>query len=285
MVYVVPGAAGSPSGARAPVGAYCTMYALRTRSVTFGAVRCGVSDENTTIPPARTGAGTERRRLGEALKAEWLDVRVVERAGAVESRSHVRAAVVHGGVSDGDPAGEVGLRLDELVAVVLMPREATRLLGLLVHGLVPVEVDVRADDVPAQAKQGRVPREVGQERRLTGEVGRERDRSRFGNREATVSLFAQELVDGCFPAVELFLDRLELRSAEHPVEHDEALLIEPAHLGFVEERERSGVVFPGERGVPRMQCQRRRIGRSVESGFGAVALTALMRRTSRRAGR
>ena len=61
-----------------------------------------------------------------------------------------------GGVGERDPARQVLLGLDERVAVVLVPREPAGLLRLLVHGLVPVEVDVGADEVGAEADEGRV---------------------------------------------------------------------------------------------------------------------------------
>lgn len=48
---------GSPRSTCAPAGAYWRMYALRTASVRFGPVMWGVSDENTSALPARTGAG------------------------------------------------------------------------------------------------------------------------------------------------------------------------------------------------------------------------------------
>ena len=70
----------------APAGAYWRMYALRTSSVRFGPVRCGVSDENTTAPPAATGALDRPGRIAEALVAERIDVRVRERAEPVHAR-------------------------------------------------------------------------------------------------------------------------------------------------------------------------------------------------------
>ena len=166
-----PAPPGRHRGREAPVGAYCTMYALRTASVRFGPVRCGVSDENTTMPAGAHRRRDRDRRLGEALPAERLDVGVCERADAVQPGRHAGQPLSSVASVSAIQQREVLLRLDERVAVVLVPREPARLLGLLVHGLVPVEVDVGADDVSAQAEQGRVASEVGQERRLAGEVG------------------------------------------------------------------------------------------------------------------
>ena len=64
----------------------------------------------------------------------------------------VWTAAVEGRVRQGDPTGEVLLRLHEGVAVVLMPGEAARLLRALVDGLVPVEVDVGADQVASDRR-------------------------------------------------------------------------------------------------------------------------------------
>ena len=51
--------AGSPWRISASDGQYWRMYALRTSSVRLGPVRCGVSELNTTAPPAATGAATD----------------------------------------------------------------------------------------------------------------------------------------------------------------------------------------------------------------------------------
>ncbi len=128
------------------------MYALRASPVVFGPVRCGVSDENTTAPPAATGAGTAPGRVAEAFEPERLDVRVRKRSQAMHTRCDNGTAVGFGGVGEREPDRQVLLRLDERVAVVLMPREPPRLLGLLVDGLIPVEVDVGAEQIRAPAR-------------------------------------------------------------------------------------------------------------------------------------
>ena len=95
----------------------------------------------------------------------------------MQAGDHLRASVVDGGIGERHPAGEVLLRFDEGVAVVLMPRESARLLGLLVDGLVPVEAHVGADQVVAQIGEHRVPGERGGDRFALDEVDGERDGS------------------------------------------------------------------------------------------------------------
>jgi hypothetical protein len=114
-------------------------------------------------------AGAHRRRDGvvgvlEALVAERRDEAMRERALAVQAGHHPRAAALLGRVGQRQPARQVLLRLDVGVAIVLVPREAARLLGLLVDRLVPVEVHVVADQVVADAGDRRVRGEASQHR-------------------------------------------------------------------------------------------------------------------------
>ncbi len=116
-------------------------------------------------------------------------------AEAVEARHHPRAAVLDGGVVQRDPDGEVLLRLGERVAVVLVPWEAARLLGLLVDGLVPVEAHVRPHQVGAQRAEGREGGEAAQPIRPLHEVGAEGDGAGLGDREALVVVRVEEGLD------------------------------------------------------------------------------------------
>ena len=136
-----------------------------------------------------------RRALGEALPAERVDVVVRERAEPVAAGRHLGAAVVERGVGEREPHGEVLLRLDVGVAVVLVPRHPARLLGLLVDGLVPVEAHVGADEVGAQAEDGGVAAERLGGRRAGDGVQRDGERAGLGDREAPVLAGLEEGVD------------------------------------------------------------------------------------------
>ena len=110
-----------------------------------GPVRWGVSDENTTTPPAPTSAATasgcsRRHSKPSGSTKWWRSVPARWTPGATCGQPFV-----DGRVGERDPQREVLLRLDERVPVVLVPREATRLLGLLVDRLVPVEAHVGPD--------------------------------------------------------------------------------------------------------------------------------------------
>ena len=137
------------------------MYALRTASVRFGPVRCGVSDENTSALPAAAPAPTARawaaRRSTRSRAARRRCARACP-ARCTPGATHGQPLSI-GGVGERDPAREVLLRLDERVAVVLVPREPARLLGLLVDGLVPVHVHVGADEVGAEVDEHGAGRE------------------------------------------------------------------------------------------------------------------------------
>ncbi len=105
--------------------------------------RCGVASATRTRRHHQLGRAPEWRRGGRRSRTARADGR--RRASgcrAVRTGYDPGAAGIDGGVGERDPAREVLLRLDERVAVVLVPREATRLLGLLVDELVPVEPDV-----------------------------------------------------------------------------------------------------------------------------------------------
>ena len=158
-----------------------------------GRCRCGVSDENTTTPPAGTSSGDRTRRDPRRRTPS----RAGRRSGAggcraVQPGEHPRAAVLDGGVGERDPAREVLLRLDERVAVVLVPREPARLLGLLVDGLVPVEVHVGTEEVVAEADEAGVAGEAPCRLRAEHRVQGEGDRAGLRDVEAAVVLRGEE---------------------------------------------------------------------------------------------
>ena len=141
---------------------------------------------------------------------------------------HLGAAVLLGGVGERQPHGEVLLRLDVRVAVVLVPRDPPRLLGLLVHGLVPVEPHVGADEVGAEPED----RGVGAERlgllRARHGVDRDRERAGLGDGEAAVLAGLEERVDLRLEPVEVLPDLRQGVGVDEVGHHDEALLVELA---------------------------------------------------------
>ena len=104
--------------------------------------------------PAAAGHG---HRLGGIAQADEADVGVLvgQRAQPVQPRHDPGAPVLLGGVGQRDPARQVLLRLDERVAVVLVPGERRLGARLLVHRLVPVEAHVGPDEVGAQPGEQR----------------------------------------------------------------------------------------------------------------------------------
>ena len=98
---------------------------------------------------ARLRPASPRARLPRGIRKPSLLSAMRQRAAQMPARNHPRASVVDRRVGERDPAGQVGLRLDVGVAVVLMPRERLRVLGLLVHRLIPVQPHVGTDQIVA----------------------------------------------------------------------------------------------------------------------------------------
>ena len=100
-----------------------------------------------------------------ALPAETSHV-VLESSEFVQSRHNPRTAILLCGVNQRDPAGQILLRLDIRVTVVLMPWKLFGITWLLVNGLIPIHPGGWANDISAQFLKYRVHAEVLQERRL-----------------------------------------------------------------------------------------------------------------------
>ena len=205
------------------------------------------------MPPLPTGAGDRARMILEDLPTERIDEVVSERAEPMKAGHDVRTAVLFGRVGQCDPTRQVLLRFDEVVAVVLMPREAPGFLGLLVHGLVVVEPHVRPDEVLAQIGEHLVCGEASG--RLVVEDGkqRKRDRAVLGDAEPLAVEAGQELVALRLERIGGGDHRCQLLVGEHVLEHDESELVELCGLFVREPPERAVMIRPGESGVPRMQ--------------------------------
>src|SRR5271170_4787218 len=99
------------------------------------------------------GAHRNRRRVGAVVltaNVASLAPTMLQSSAQVPAWNDPRTSVLEGGIGERDPAGEVRLRLDEGVAVILMPRKMLRVLGLFVNRLIPIETHVGSDEIVTQ---------------------------------------------------------------------------------------------------------------------------------------
>ncbi len=94
-------------------------------------------------PPSRSGVGQSTASPGGPRTREPRSPGGGTRVPSVGTRYQASPP-------QGDPTGQVVLRDDKGVAIVLVPREPPGLFGFLVHELVPVEVDVRTYQIDRQ---------------------------------------------------------------------------------------------------------------------------------------
>jgi hypothetical protein len=117
------------------------------------------------------------------------------------------------------------LRLDEPVAGVLVPRESARLVGLLVHRLVPVEVDVGPDQIVAEPDECRV---LGQRACRGGAqngVDRKRDGASLRDVDTAVVLLGEVPLHVGLELVELGEQRSQDRGADQLTQDEEAITV------------------------------------------------------------
>ena len=114
---------------------------------------CGVRLVRNSTPPFGTGMAIGSRSSGRSSVEDHQEsaraARVVpEDAAFVGVRDHVEAAVLEGGVDQGDPAGDDQLvvAVAHEVAAVLVPRDGA---ALEAGGLGAEPVDARPDDLGA----------------------------------------------------------------------------------------------------------------------------------------
>ena len=105
-----------------------------------------------------------RHRAFHVLQATVAQRRAVmcQRALSVQAGNDPGTAVVEGRISQRDPAGQVLLRFDVGVAVVLMPGKLPIRPRLLVHRLVPVQPYVRTNQVVHKIAKYAMRRELAQ---------------------------------------------------------------------------------------------------------------------------
>ena len=124
-----------------------------TLSVVLAPVRCGVSEENNTMSPAlaSTAMALSAKASLPSISRPGFAHPVRQRSHAMRARHDPRAAVLRRCVGQSDPAGEIGFRLGEGVAIVLMPGESPALFRFLVNRLAPVQPHVGPDQVARQS--------------------------------------------------------------------------------------------------------------------------------------
>src|SRR5215475_14296391 len=132
----------------------------------------------------------------------------------MHARHDPRTPVVHRDVGQGYPAGEVLLRLDVRVAVVLVPGKALRLLGLLVDRLVPVEPYVRPDQIVPEIPEGPPAAERAQDGRTLHQVDAEGDGVSVRNERAAAWEAAQHGRDARLERIDLVDHRADRNRVE-----------------------------------------------------------------------
>ena len=161
-----------------------------------------------------------------------------------------------GGVGQCDPAGEIGLRVEEAVAVVLVPGKGGRNARLLVDRLVPVEADVGAHEIPGEIPKERPGTEVPQESRAQHEVNGEGDLVGTGDEATALRQLAQRGFGLGLPGVDLGDQALERGGLDGILEHEEALLAPLASLRGRDAPVGAGSGLPAKVPVERMELRR-----------------------------
>ncbi len=170
----------------------------------------------------------------------------------MDAGHHPRAAALLGGVGERDPAGEIALRLDEVVAVVLVPGKGSFGARLLVDRLVPVEAHVGTEQVAPEVLEHRAGAEVVEEPRAQDQVHRERDL--VGARdEPLAALLAQRGLDLRLPRIDLGDDAIDGGAVERALEQEVAVLVPAPRLFGRDAAIGSGRWGPLEGGVARVK--------------------------------
>ena len=146
-----------------------------------------------------------------------------QRSATGRAGHHPRTAVLLVGVGQRHPAGQVLLRIDEGVAVVLVPGELLWA-RLLVDRLVPVEPHVGADQVVGQVAEDGPRAELAEPLGAGHQVDRERDLARSRDPDAPAPV-AQVLLDARLDRIDLVADGLRGRGVEGVLEQEEAALV------------------------------------------------------------
>ena len=68
--------------------------------------------------------------------------------------------VIYRRVGQRNPTGQILLRLNIVIAVILMPRKILLRAGSLIYQLIPVQTYLRADEIQRQRLHHRVPRKA-----------------------------------------------------------------------------------------------------------------------------
>ena len=190
----------------------------------FGPVRCGASDEKAmtspTFPGTATASGTSSRHLKPDRRQP-----VFERAALVHAGRDPWATVLLVDIDQRYPEREILLRLDEGVAIVLVPGKFLFLARLLVDRLVPIEPHVVADQVVADVLDLRMRREGAQYVGPGDKMRREGDDVGFGDADLA-ALAAQPFFALLFDRIDGDDDAFDFDRCKHVFEFRETFRVE-----------------------------------------------------------
>ncbi len=195
------------------------------------------------------------KRFGPVLLAAHvseLRQAMRKRAAQMPAGNYPGTTVINGRVVKRDPAGEVRLRLDVGVAVILMPREWLGILGLLVHRLIPVEAHVGSDEIVAEILKDATRRELAQHFGKPDEMHGESDAVGLRDTHPAVGPRAQELLGLHFEGIDRIADAHDGRGIDRIFEHEEPALIERMCLLVSDRAKRPAHRRPGESMIQRM---------------------------------
>src|SRR5262249_36148629 len=194
---------------------------------------------------------------------------------AMYARNHPWTAVDLRRIVESDPAGQIALRLEIRVAVILMPWERLRLLELLVHSLIPVETNVGAEQIGGNVAEHGTSAERTQEARSSDQMNAEGDRLGIRDEETPISLASQKCIDLRFDRIDFSDDLGERTGIKCIGQNEEAELVIGPHLLGGESTKRAAVILPRERLVPGMAFNFHRCGgRGPDCFFASACASA-----------
>ena len=207
-------------------------------------------------------------RNGERIRTVLFTAHVTElrqsmrqRPAQMSARNHPGTTVVDGRVVESDPAGQVRLRLDVGVAVVLMPRERLWILGLFVHGLIPVKAHVGADEIVAEILKDAARRELAQDFGKLNQVNGESDSVGLCDAHPAVGTRAKELLSLRLERIDRIANAHDGRRIDRIFKHEEAALVERSRLLVGDQSKRPAHGRPTESMIQRMECSDRFVSR------------------------
>src|ERR1700722_17484266 len=153
-----------------------------------------------------------------------------KRPAQMPARNNPWTTVVNRRVVESDPTGQVRLRLDVGVAIVLMPRERLRVFGLLVHRLIPVKPDVRPDQIVTEVLENAARRKLAQHLGKPDQVHGESDSVGLRNTDPAVRTRSQEFFGLHLERIDRVANAHDGRAIDRIFEHEKPALIERTRL-------------------------------------------------------